>query len=581
MSDVILRLPNHVINQISAGEVVQRPASVVKELLENAIDAKASSIKLIIKEAGKHFIQVLDDGVGMSFNDAKIAFERHSTSKIRSIRDIFSIHTKGFRGEALASILAVAKVELKTKRKCDELGTYLILEGGNLLYYNFVPYSNGSSFLIKNLFFNIPVRRKFLKSNFIEFKYIVREFIRIAISHLDVNLQLFHNDQEIYNLKTSNLIFRISELFGEHIRKFLVPIQGKTDKFVISGFVTKPEYSKKNKNDQFFFVNNRFFKSNYFSKAVLDAYEGILKLNQYPIFFIFIKIDSLNIDVNIHPTKTEVKFDNEFIIFEFLKNIIKDSLGIYNITTILDVKNNKEIDCYTSNQDVFITNNTNLKINSKVNLFKDELTTFINYNDYKSITIENEVDIKVNTLFKDNLLHLFRLQNGYWVLDELETLFLLDMYRIHQTVLYHRLLKNNFKTVSQKLIFPLEYSISKEEYLIFQLIKKNLFLFGFEIRLIADIVYFYSLPCDFPYNQFYDFFDELIKNFNEDFYYNFSEFYFKVFVKVSGKKKNKFLNIEIVQEIIKEFKSINMIKYNPFGKKNYVVVSFNELINQF
>lgn len=584
MSDVILRLPDNVANQISAGEVVQRPSSVVKELLENSIDANATSIKLIVKEAGKHFIQVIDNGIGMSFNDAKISFKRHSTSKIRSIRDIFSINTKGFRGEALASISAVARIELKTKRKCDELGTHLIIDGGNFIYQNCLPYSNGSSFLIKNLFFNIPVRRKFLKSNFIEFKYILQEFIRIAIAHLNVNLQLFHNDEEIYHLKASNLIFRISELFGKHVQKFLIPLQGETETFSISGFITKPEYSKKNKNDQFFFVNNRFFKSNYFSKSVLDGYEGILNFNQYPVFFIFIQIDSENIDINIHPTKIEIKFDNELIIFGVLKSMVKHALGIYNITNTLDFNQDKEIAFFTPKKNVPIPN-INLNINPTFNPFKDEQTLLVNCkNDFfttKSITIESEILIKENKLFTDDVFHLFRLKNGYWILDEFDKFFLLDMYRIHQTVLYHRLLKRNFKKTSQQLMFPLEYPISKEEYLIFTSIKKFLFLFGFDFRLIEDMVYFNSLPCDFPHDQFYDFFDELIKNINENVYYNFSEFYFKMFVKVSAKKKNQFLNLDIVQSIINEFKRIKMLKYNPFGKRNYVVVSLNESINQF
>lgn len=579
MSDIILRLPDYVVNQISAGEVVQRPASVVKELLENAIDANATFIKLIIKEGGKYLIQVIDNGIGMSFNDAKLAFERHSTSKIRSIHDIYSINTKGFRGEALASIAAVSKVELKTKRKYDELGTHLIIEGGNVLSQKLFAYSDGSSFLIKNLFFNVPVRRKFLQSNFIEFKYIVQEFIRIAISHLNIRLQLFHNDQEIYFLKESNLIFRISVLFGKHIDKFLIPIQGETETFSISGFITQPEYSKKNKYDQFFFVNNRFFKSIHFSKSVINAYEGILNLKQYPIFFIFIKIDVSNIDINIHPTKIKVKFENESSICRILNNIVKDSLGIYNIATTLNINQNKDVELFTDNKTTSISN-MNLNVDSNWNLCKNQLSTFIN-NDYKIISVRKENDIVLNPLFKNNLLHLFRLQNGYWILDELEKLFLLDMYRIHQTVLYSRLLKNNFTSVAQKLILPLEYPISKEEYLIFMSIKQFLFVFGFYIRLGEDMLYCDAIPCDFPYNEFYNFFDELINNYHEDIYSNFSEFYFKIFVKISGKKKHEFLNIDFVQEIVKEFKSIKMLKYNPFGKRNYVVVSFNEIIKQF
>lgn len=562
MSDIISFLPNYVSNQIAAGEVIQRPSSVVKELLENAIDAKATSIKLIIKESGKNLIRVIDNGVGMSKNDSKIAFKRYATSKIHTFKDIFFIKTKGFRGEALASIAAISHIELKTKQKSDEIGTQIILEGGEMILENPIYCSNGSIFSIKNLFYNTPVRRKFLKSNTIEFKYILEEFISITLAHSDIKFELFHNDKKIFCLNSSDLIIRITEIYGYEIKKNLLPINYESQEINITGFISKIEYVKK-KKEQYLFVNKRFFKNNYFNKSIINGYEGLLSFNQNPIFFIFFQVNSQKIDINIHPNKKKINFEDELLIFKILTQIIKEKLGLYSIDNIQDYNNN-----------ILFINNNKEKKDNKI-LFENKLNKKLN-NDSVLYNIQNESKeiIDKSTIFTFNPVHLFRLKNNYWILDELKSVFLLDMYRIHQTVLYESLSKKNNKNIPQKLIFPLKYHVTKSEFLIFESIKKLLFQFGFEIKLTENIIYFNSLPSYFIKDQFYIFFNQLIFNINENIGNNFSKFYFKIFAKVVAKKKHQFVSYEETYLVIKKFKKIKMPKYNPFGNKNYTIISF-------
>ncbi len=344
MSDIIQLLPDHVANQIAAGEVVQRPASVVKELLENAIDAGATSIKLLLKDAGKTLIQVIDDGKGMSTTDARLCFERHATSKIKKAEDLFNIHTKGFRGEALASIAAIAHVELKTKQEDDELGTQIKIEGSKVTSQDVVSTSKGSSIAVKNLFFNIPARRNFLKSDSIETRHVVDEFQRVALTHPDISFLLHHNNNEVYNLRKSNLRQRIVSIFGSKMNERLVPINEQTDIITVAGFVVKPEFAKKKRGEQFFFVNNRFIKSSYLNHAVVNAFEGLLDHSAHPSYFLYLEVPPNTIDINIHPTKTEIKFDNEKALYAILRATVKHSLGQYNVAPVLDFERDANLD---------------------------------------------------------------------------------------------------------------------------------------------------------------------------------------------------------------------------------------------
>ncbi|MEZ4927189.1 MAG: DNA mismatch repair endonuclease MutL [Saprospiraceae bacterium] len=336
MADVIQLLPENVANQIAAGEVVQRPASVVKELLENAIDAGATQIKLIIKDAGKTLIQVIDNGCGMSETDARMSFERHATSKIRDAKDLFAIKTMGFRGEALASIAAVAQVEMKSRRNSDELGIRLVVEDSTVKIQEACQTPQGTSIAVKNLFYNVPARRNFLKADPVEMRHIIDEFQRVAMANGDVFFSFFQNDNEIFHLPESNLRQRVVKIFGEAVNKKLVPVQEETEILKISGFVGKPDYFKKSRGEQLFFVNKRFIKSNYLHHAVVAAYEDMLPADHHPLYVLFLDIDPSSIDINVHPTKQEIKFDDERLVYNYLKVTVRHALGRNNITPTLD-----------------------------------------------------------------------------------------------------------------------------------------------------------------------------------------------------------------------------------------------------
>jgi len=336
LPDIIQLLPDNIANQIAAGEVIQRPASAVKELLENAVDAEATEIKLIINDAGKALIQVIDNGKGMSETDARMAFERHATSKIKNIDDLFRIKTMGFRGEALASIAAVAQVELKTKKTDSDTGTYIEIENSIVKKQEPVAFANGSNIAMKNLFFNVPARRNFLKSNAAEMRHIIDEFIRVALSFPDIFFSLTSNGQEIFHLERGTLKQRIVQILGDNLNPKLVSVQENTDYMNIYGFVGKPEAAKKTRGDQYFFVNNRFIKSAYLNHAVMNAYQQMITPDSFPLYVLFIDLDPSQVDINVHPTKQEIKFEDEKIMYAFVQAAVKHALAQFSITPTLD-----------------------------------------------------------------------------------------------------------------------------------------------------------------------------------------------------------------------------------------------------
>lgn len=336
MSDIIHLLPDSVANQIAAGEVIQRPASVIKELVENAIDAEAGNVHVLVTDAGKTCIQVIDDGKGMSETDARLSFERHATSKIREASDLFALRTMGFRGEALASIAAVAQVELKTRPEKEELGTKLVIAGSKVESQEAVSCPKGSNFSIKNLFFNIPARRKFLKANSTELSNILTEFERIALVHPDVAFSLYSNDSELFNLPVAPLRQRILAIFGKKLNQQLLSVEVNTTMIKISGYVAKPETARKKGAHQYFFVNGRYMRHPYFHKAVMEAYEQLIPVGEQISYFLYLEVDPANIDVNIHPTKTEIKFENEQAIWQIISAAVKESLGKFNAVPSID-----------------------------------------------------------------------------------------------------------------------------------------------------------------------------------------------------------------------------------------------------
>jgi len=374
MPDVIRLLPDSVANQIAVGEVIQRPASVVKELVENSVDAGGKNIKVLIKDSGKTLIQVIDDGSGMSETDARLSFERHATSKITTAQDLFSITTKGFRGEALASIAAVAMVELKTRRAESESGIVIVINGSKVEAQEPCSCPVGSSFSVKNLYYNIPARRKFLKSDNTEIRHIVNEFHKIVLAHPDIRFSLYHNDTEIYNLAPGNLRQRIIGVFGKQINQELITIDTDTSLINLKGFIGKPENARRTYGEQFFFVNNRFMKHPYFHKAVAEAYQNILPSEAIPSYFIFMEADPASIDINIHPTKTEIKFEDERSIWKILLASVREALGRFNIVPSLDFENEALIEIPVRSSSEHVPEQPKIEINTQYNPFDSDET---------------------------------------------------------------------------------------------------------------------------------------------------------------------------------------------------------------
>ncbi|MCR8668443.1 DNA mismatch repair endonuclease MutL [Aestuariibaculum sp. M13] len=376
MADIIQLLPDHVANQIAAGEVVQRPASVVKELLENAIDAGATTIKLIIKDAGKTLVQVIDDGKGMSATDARLSFERHATSKIRNAEDLFQLNTKGFRGEALASIAAIAHVELRTRQEDDDVGTGILIEGSKVVAQDVVVTPPGTSISVKNLFFNIPARRNFLKSNNVELRHVLDEFHRVALAHPEISFAMYNNGSETFNLPIGNYRQRIVNIFGSRTNEKLVPVTENTEVLQVTGFVGKPEFAKKTRNEQYFFVNDRFIKSAYLNHAINAAFDGLLKNGTNPSYFLKLTVDPQSIDINIHPTKTEIKFDDEHTLYALLRSAVKHSLGQFNIAPILDFDRDASLDTPYELEKKPVKNPT-IEVDRDYNPFKEEVNSIV------------------------------------------------------------------------------------------------------------------------------------------------------------------------------------------------------------
>jgi DNA mismatch repair protein MutL len=502
MSDIIQLLPDHVANQIAAGEVVQRPASVVKELLENAIDAGATSITLLIRDAGKTLIQVIDDGKGMSPTDARLSFERHATSKIKDAHDLFNINTKGFRGEALASIAAVAHVELKTKQENEQLGTHIKIEGSKITSQDVISTTKGSSVSVKNLFFNIPARRNFLKSDTIETRHIIDEFQRVALAHPAISFLLHHNGNEVYNLKESNLRKRIVSIFGVKMNEKLVPIDEKTDLISIIGFVAKPEFSKRKRGEQFFFVNDRFIKSSYLNHAVVNAFDGLLEKGSHPSYFLYLKVPTSSIDINIHPTKTEIKFDNEKDIYAILRATVKHSLGQYNVAPVLDFNRDSTLD-------------TPYKFNTKTAASTPKITVDPNFNPFKTeqqnyqpkeVSFQKQsqnreslytaVEI-VETTDQEELFNqkettetgkTFQIQKKYLLSSIKSGMVLINQNLAHQRILYEEFLESITvnEAMSQQLLFPVHISFSKADIEMIETMKADLENTGFLFESISE-----------------------------------------------------------------------------------------------
>jgi DNA mismatch repair protein MutL len=498
MPDVIKLLPDSVANQIAAGEVIQRPASVVKELMENSVDAGGKNIWVIIKDSGKTLIQVIDDGAGMSETDARLSFERHATSKITSAKDLFAITTKGFRGEALASIAAVAMVELKTRKEESDTGITVIINGSKVEAQEPCSCPVGSSFSVKNLFFNIPARRKFLKSDNTEIRHIINEFQKIVIAHPDIRFSLHHNDNEIYNLVAGNFRQRIIGVFGKQINQDLINLETETSLISLKGFIGKPENARRTYGEQFFFVNSRFMKHPYFHKAVVEAYQNILPVEAIPSYFIFMEADPASIDINIHPTKTEIKFEDERSIWQILMASVREALGRFNIVPSLDFENEALIDIPVRSSSNHIPDQPKIEVNTQYNPFEGEVRTherpgFVERFERENIAnweklysaLEKESDNPEQfEKIRESQRKFFQIKNKYIVCPVKSGLMLIDQKRAHERVLYERFLDclSNNRAVSQVDMFPVTSELNPADYYILKVIEVELELLGFNIH---------------------------------------------------------------------------------------------------
>ena len=588
MSDIIQLLPDYVANQIAAGEVVQRPASVVKELLENAIDAKASKVELIIRDAGKNLIQVVDDGIGMSETDARMAFERHATSKIRTTEDIFKISSKGFRGEALASIAAVAQVELRTKKQNAELGTNIYIEGGELQFQEPIQTAEGSNFLVKNLFYNVPARRKFLKKDNVEFRHIIDEFHRVALAHEQIEFSLYHNDEEIFKLRKANLSQRIVDIFGRKLQPLLVPVKEDLGWVKLDGFVAKPEGAKKTRGEQFFFVNGRFFRSAYFNRAVQEAFEGLLAPAYIPTFFLYLELDPEKIDVNIHPQKTEVKFEDEHLIYALIRSTIKRSLGIYNIAPSLDFDRDPQKDIFVGISSKANTSSqfTDIKVDRNYNPFQSEKMTdvkMVNLGEMYQPNIQAEPS-KLNALFEDDDFdeELMRLPNGYWLYNRGDKTLMLNMERIYALVLADKKKQVPKEKAGQTLLFSLEYHLNEMEKIKYTSIKKYLPELGFDIVLDRDnVLKISAIPVGLNETKVMEFLERIFEILDYKTEEDFMNHYEEQWIKVQTRFSCNFLYKTDVEELIKEYIQIGFSQYLPDGRRCYLKLPLEELKNKF
>lgn len=500
MSDIIRLLPDSVANQIAAGEVIQRPASVVKELTENAVDSGATEISVVIRDSGRTLVQVIDNGSGMSETDARLAFERHATSKISSADDLFSITTKGFRGEALASVAAVSMTELRTRREEDEAGTLVEINNSRVIRQEPCSCATGSVFSVKNLFYNVPARRKFLKSDNTEFRHIITEFQRVALAHPEIRFTLIHNDQEIYRLPAGNNRQRIVALFGKHYSQNLVTVETNTTIVSISGFAGKPENARRSAGEQFFFINNRFIRHPYLHRAVMEAYQGILPPDTVPAYFLFMTADPASIDVNIHPTKTEIKFEDERSVWQIMLASVREALGRFNVVPSLDFGPEGAVEIPVFSGNAPAPPSPEITVDHTFNPFGG--------NDYKqpgtiwkgdaghdtprgweslfTITARSEQEPGNDSATAQR--RFFQVKNRYIMCPVISGIMMIDQRRAHERVLYERYLASlgDGPRPAQVSLFPVETELNPGDFVILREIGDQLKTLGFEVKCGKD-----------------------------------------------------------------------------------------------
>lgn len=602
MSDVIHLLPDSIANQIAAGEVVQRPASVVKEMLENSVDAGASSVQLIVKDAGKVLIQVIDDGVGMSGTDARMSFERHATSKIKTSQDLFKIKTLGFRGEALASIAAVAQVEMKTKQAEDELGTLLAVESSEVKNQEPVATGTGTSIAVKNLFYNVPARRNFLKSNPVELRHINDEFQRVALANPQVAFSFTQNELEVFKLDAGKLSRRIVQLFGKNYQQQLIPCSEETPHVKISGYIGKPEHAKKTRGEQFFFINNRFIKNSYLNHSVIRAYEGLLKEDYFPFYVLYIEIDPVHVDINVHPTKTEVKFDDDRMLYGVINSAVRQALASFNVTPSLDFSSdvsfehlNRRREESLSNQEKAYTNFQTIRPSQERLEKLDEL--------YSSATMEEIATIEEAEKERVHE-HIFSSAIGQQTEPEtkkptyqLHGKFLLRQVKSGMIVLdkesaLERILFEQYQTqlstgsgMSQSCLFPQQVKLNAGDFELAIELKEEIRQLGFEFEQMGEqLLIIQGVPSELaPCNE-----QEVFEGLIEQYKHNAKkldlpkkESLIRALAKRTATNKCQFLKNEEMDHLMDRLFACEQPNFTPDGNPTYVLLSLEQITDWF
>jgi DNA mismatch repair protein MutL len=611
MAGEIRLLDPHVANQIAAGEVVQRPASVVKELLENSIDAGATKIDLHIENAGKTLIQVQDNGKGMNAKDAELCFERHATSKLKTSEDLFAITTKGFRGEALASIAAVAQVSLKTKQPSSELGRQLLIEGGAQKSNEEVVSKQGTLISVKNLFYNIPARRNFLKSDRIELNHIIDEFHRVALVHNDIEFSLVSNGKPLFVLKPSNKRQRIVQIFGKKMNDKLVPIEEQTPLLKLSGFVLKAEAAKKSRGSQYFFVNQRFIKSPYLNKAVSDAFQGLIRPDSYPGYFIDIEVDAKSIDVNIHPTKTEVKFEDDHSIYAILRSAVKHSLGQFNVAPSLDFESDPNLQTPYDYKDKS-AEIPKVSVDQSFNPFEGQTALKSTPSSYKSsfnpssykkdssweslytgvqgASEEINSDLGAQLLPTDEdynqAVTCFQLDKKFIISKNKSGMIIIHQQRAHQRVLYERLLSciTLDEGMSQALIFPVQIGFELPELRLLEELTPYLRQIGFDFSIEQEEIHLKSLPVLFRAEQLEDILKSMITAYREEesgTHFSQSDILAKALSKSGSIRTGDLLSREEQLALVNDLFSCKEPQLSPFNQLTYKNISTEELSTNY
>lgn len=600
MPDKILLLPDNIANQIAAGEVIQRPASAVKELLENAVDAGATEIRLIVNDSGKSLLQVIDNGSGMSETDARMCFERHATSKIQSIDDLFHIRTMGFRGEALASIAAVSQVELKTRRKDDEAGTFLEIENSRVLRQEPVAFPVGTSIAMKNLFFNVPARRNFLKSNAAEMRHIVDEFTRVALAFPHIFFSMSSNGQEIFHLEAGSLKQRIIQLLGGNYNTKLVTVKEETDYMNISGFVGKPDTAKKTRGDQYFFVNNRFIKSAYLNHAVMNAYQEMIAPDSYPMYVLFIDLDPTQVDVNVHPTKQEIKFEDEKIIYAFVQAAVKHALAQFSVTPTLDFELDASIQQLSSIQQPFTEDKRSAASSSTIfkGFTQKHQAHFIEKSpmkDWKEIYEDGRkeqlpgapVQPVAHPLAISEDTEIAQVNKTYIIVPSINGFILVNQQLAHERVLYERLsaAAHGKPIATQRSMFPINFELSPSDSALLVDLLPELSTLGYLIEPFGKNSFvIQGTPADVEQGNERNVIDALLeqfKHFNSELKLSSREKIIRSLARQQSIKTGVRLTEREMRELLKDVSNCNQPNHTPSGNPTYLEFRQDQLERMF